>query len=933
MQRMQMIDFLRVFEAAPVPFVVFDVDDYVILAANDVFLATVGAQREDVIGKRFDTAFPVDPTDPRSFENVRQLRASLDHVKETGKPHAVPIQRYAIPARNGKKGEFEERYWSLADSPIHDADGQLRYIVHRLEDVTDIVHFREQRSHDEDESLHAARADRLAAEVMRYAGELRSLNEHLRVAQRVANVGSWQLGIRDESRVWSDEMFRITGISRDKPLTTDALASVLHPADRDAFLEQRKHFMAGNDLPGEFEHRIIRPTDGEVRWVRERVEISFDEDNQPAWLFGTLQDITRDRHAEEQVRESEERFRLVAKAASDTIWDWDLVHDRVWWNEGVREAFGYTPQNIGPSSRSFVERIHPDDRARVQGLLQKAIRGDSDEWSAEYRFRRANGSYADVWMRGYVVARDQTGRAMRMVGGMNDISIAKEREVRLEEQAALLDKAQDAIIVSDIHSLTLFWNKGAERLYGWKTDEIIGRNKRELLEADPAAFDMAMRQLMETGEWSGMLAQKRKDGGLFTVEAVMALVANDAGKPTRILCINTDITERLALEEQLRQSQRLEAVGHLTGGIAHDFNNLLTVILGNAETIADRLPDNPELKNLALMTRDAATRGAELTHGLLAFARRQPLQPKAVDVEALVMRMENFLRRALPENIDIETTAAHDLWNAFVDPAQLESVMLNLALNAKDAMPEGGKLTVETANAELDDDYVARHADAEPGCYVMLAVCDTGTGIPPDILDRVFDPFFTTKEKGRGTGLGLSMAYGFVRQSGGHIRIESGLGQGTTVRVYLPRTRQAGASAAPGRMQEGQRGGGEKILVVEDDELVRMHAESQLEAFGYHVISAPDGPNALDIIRKEEDIDLLFTDVVMSGGMDGPALVEKARQIRPKLKVLYTSGYNESAIVRQGRLDEGVQLLQKPYQRHLLAQKVRDMLSQADGSA
>ncbi|NMF84990.1 ATP-binding protein [Nodosilinea sp. P-1105] len=388
-----------------------------------------------------------------------------------------------------------------------------------------------------------------------------------------------------------------------------------------------------------------------------------------------------------------------------------------------------------------------------------------------------------------------------------------------------------------------------------------------------------------------------------------------------------DVSDRITLEEQLRQSQRLEAVGQLTGGIAHDFNNLLTVILGNAELLVEQLDTTAPLHTLAEMVVNAAQRGAELTQRLLSFARRQALDPKAVDINQLLGRMDALLRRTLGEHIELEWVRGGGLWSALVDPAQLENALLNLCLNARDAMAQGGRLTLETANTRLDQDYADQHAEVQPGQYVMIAVSDTGPGIPPDHLERVFEPFFTTKAKGKGTGLGLSMVYGFIKQSEGHIKIYSELGEGTTVKMYLPRCLNPDQQALS-LTGHATVGGAEVILLVEDDDLVRRYGQEQLRMLGYRVITARDGAQALDIIHQRADIDLLFTDVIMPGGMSGRDLAEAAQLIRPSLKVLYTSGYAENAIVHQGRLDPGVQLLTKPYRRAELAQKIRAVLAE-----
>ncbi|MGK7862801.1 ATP-binding protein [Falsiroseomonas sp. E2-1-a4] len=382
-----------------------------------------------------------------------------------------------------------------------------------------------------------------------------------------------------------------------------------------------------------------------------------------------------------------------------------------------------------------------------------------------------------------------------------------------------------------------------------------------------------------------------------------------------------------ALNRKLLRAQRMEAVGQLTGGMAHDFNNLLTVILGSAELLAERLEHDPDLLQLAETTRMAAERGGELTRSLLAFARRQPLEPRAADLSTEIRRIERLLRRTLGAHVECRFELPAGLPPALVDPSQLEAALLNLMLNARDAMPHGGLLTVEVAEAELDAAYAARNDEVVPGEYLLIAVTDTGQGMTPEVLSQAFEPFFTTKEFGRGSGLGLSMVYGFVRQSQGHVKIYSEPGQGTTVKLYLPRAMSPGAARIPPRPIAPRIGGGtESVLVVEDDDMVRAHVAGELTLLGYTVLSARDGREAMEILRGDALIDVLFTDVVMPGGMSGPQLAVSALLLRPGLRVLYTSGYTENAVVHHGRLDPGVVLLSKPYRRQELAEKLRFVL-------
>jgi signal transduction histidine kinase/CheY-like chemotaxis protein len=395
----------------------------------------------------------------------------------------------------------------------------------------------------------------------------------------------------------------------------------------------------------------------------------------------------------------------------------------------------------------------------------------------------------------------------------------------------------------------------------------------------------------------------------------------------------TQIEEREKVEAALRQAQKMETIGQLTGGVAHDFNNLLTIIMGNLETLNRQLDGKADPVRMRRAT-DFALRGAEraaaLTQSLLAFSRRQPLEPRPIDANKMVANMSDLLRRTLGERIAIQTVQAGGLWPTLADPNQLESAILNLAVNARDAMPQGGNLTIETANAHLDEVYTRTHTDLVPGQYVVIAISDTGIGMTKEVMAQAFEPFFTTKDVGHGTGLGLSQVYGFVKQSGGHVKIYSEVGQGTTVKIYLPRLMGAATEADVGPVQPeipvSRRG--MKVLVVEDDDDVRAHSTGILSELGFTVIEAGNGPAALDLLEKHGDVNLLFTDVGLPGGMNGRQLAEEVRRRRPELKVLFTTGYAKNAIVHDGRLDPGVQLVTKPFTFQSLAAKVTELLDQ-----
>ncbi len=591
--------------------------------------------------------------------------------------------------------------------------------------------------------------------------------------------------------------------------------------------------------------------------------------------------------------------------------------------------------------KSFWEFIDQEDRHTIKSAFS-GLSSAAREASVESRLQTTVGPRWILW-KAYALKFDKAGRWLEAEATGIDISERlkieedlrlsnarlREAEATLQQQAALLDKAHEGMIVRDLDHRIQFWNKGAERIFGWTRDEAIGRAKHELLYDDPSVFHHANQHVFELGEWNGIVEQTRKDGERIKVQANWTLIRDSDGAPQSVFCIVSDVTDRLSLEEQLKQSQRLEAIGQLTGGVAHDFNNLLTVVLGNSEALVERLSDQPALRHLAQITLTVAERGAELTHRLLAFSRRQALEPKSVDANDLLSGMAPLLQRTLPEDIDIAFVPGAELWPAVIDPSQLEAAVLNLCINARDAMPRGGRLFVETENVHLDGEYAGQNADVAAGDYVMVAVSDNGVGIPSANLARVFDPFFTTKEVGKGTGLGLSMVYGFVKQSRGHVKVYSEVGVGTVVKLYLPRS-----DSPPGPVEKHERAladlaGTEKILLVEDDDLVRAHAESVLAALGYRVTVASNGNAALEVMKGDRTFDLLFTDVVMPGGMTGRMLADQAIILAPGIRVLYTSGYTQNSVVHDGRVDEGVLLLSKPYSRLDLAQKVRAALDPA----
>ena len=491
-----------------------------------------------------------------------------------------------------------------------------------------------------------------------------------------------------------------------------------------------------------------------------------------------------------------------------------------------------------------------------------------------------------------------------------------------------------AIYMLDATGNVVNWNPGAQRIKGYTRQDVLGKHFSRFYTDEDRSLGIPTRAL-ETAATSGKFETEgwrvRKDGSRFWASVVINAIHDSQGELLGFAKVTRDLTERRAAEEQFRQAQKMESVGQLTGGVAHDFNNLLTVIIGNLDALQRHLrepgPDIERLKRSADNAMRGARRGESLTQRLLAFSRQQPLEPRPVDIGRLIAGMSDLLRRTLGEQIAIETALTGGLWQVEVDPNQLEIAILNLAVNARDAMPNGGKLTLETANVFLDHAYAAGQSEVVPGQYVQLAISDSGVGMTQEVQAKAFDPFFTTKDVGQGTGLGLSQVYGFVKQSRGHVKIYSEVDEGTTIKIYLPRLHAEHEIESTVEVAAPVRGrASEMILVVEDDEDVRASTTEMLRDLGYTILEAANALNGLKLIENHPEIRLLFTDVGLPGGMNGRQLADEARRRRSKLKVLFASGYARNAIVHDGRLDPGVELVTKPFTQDVLAARVRDIL-------
>lgn len=611
------------------------------------------------------------------------------------------------------------------------------------------------------------------------------------------------------------------------------------------------------------------------------------------------------------------------------------------WSPGAARMLGYTAEEIVGEPYSVFHTL--EERAARGPERALEIATETGGFSTEgWRVRKdASLFWASVAID---AVRDEDGELLGFAKVTRDISERRQSLESLLESESRYRRLVDAVVDYAIFQLDATgyittWNSGAQRIKGYASDEIIGTHFSRFYTADDRKLEVPATTLAEAAEKGRFEAEGwrvRKDGTKFWASVVIDRIEDDAGNLVGFAKVTRDISERKEAQERLNEvqeklaaAQKLEAVGQLSGGIAHDFNNLLMIVIGNLETAerhSQKLSGYANLQRALGHAKRGAQRAAALTSRLLAFSRRQPLDPKTLNLNNFLSTFQDFLQRTLGERIDVQTVGGAGLWEVELDANHLESAIINLAINARDAMPEGGKLTIEVVNVWADEEYSELNPELAPGQYVALSITDTGEGMTPDTLSHAFEPFFTTKEAGQGTGLGLSQVYGFVKQSGGHIKIYSEVGEGTTIKMYFPR-HQGTSSVTPHEPDEpfSQGDTTETILVVEDDADLRTYIVDLLRDLNYRVLSAPSAQAALTILLQDQPINLMITDVVMPG-IDGRELGRRAAQMRSGMGILYMTGYSRNAVVHQGRLDKDVDLLEKPVSQARLALKVRELL-------
>ena len=638
-------------------------------------------------------------------------------------------------------------------------------------------------------------------------------------------------------------------------------------------------------------------------------------------LAESLGAIIQRRHAADQLRESEAQYRLLFSSNPHPMWAYDLETLRfIAVNTAALRHYGYTQEEF--LGMTILDIRPPEDRKAVLEAVA-ALQPDGGI-SGQWRHRKKDGTLLEVEI--YSNGVELNGRRARLVLA-HDITERRRAEEKLSEQAALLDKARDAIFVRDLQHRILYWNQSAAHVYGWSASEIMNRFSPELLYPDPNTFRSAFQALLEKGKWSGELTKRTKSGNDVVMDCRWTLVQNGHEKPPTVLCIETDITERKKLEAQFLRAQRMDSIGTLAGGIAHDLNNVLAPILISVQVLKQDAT-NPETLEMLELLESSAKRGAALISQVLSFARGVEGQRIAVKLPLLLAELHKVLKEVFPRNVEMHLLEEENIWPVIGDPTHLHQVFLNLCVNARDAMPHGGKLTLSAENLVLDETYAAMNPGSKAGTYVLVTVTDTGAGIPPAILDKIFDPFFTTKEPGKGTGLGLSTVIGIIKSHGGFIHVYSEVGKGTEFKIYIPaHTLPAETQTVTAERTSLRHGNGQLILLVDDEQTIRETAGKTLERFGYRVVSANNGAEAIALyVQRQREIALVLTDVSMPI-MDGAALVLALKALNPRVHVVVSSGLPANSEVTRA-LDAGIRsFVPKPYTAEVLLSVIQQELN------
>ena len=875
---------------------------------------------------RYSFPYFVDQYDEANIAPPQLKKSLTDYVRRTGRPLLVDE---TLHRQLEEKGEVElvgtpSPIW--LGVPLKTAHGVVGVVV--VQNYTDAKAYSEK---DLDLMTFVSGHIAMAIERKQAEQELVASRRRTELILNTAGEGIYGLDLNGNTTFINPAAAWMIGWQMEE-LIGKVQHAVLHHSRPDGTPYPREEcpiYAALKD--GSVHHR-----DDEVFWRKDGSSFPVeyistpirDEQGELRGAVITFRDITERRRAEEALRESAATLAEAQRMSHVGSWDWDVVKNQAFCSDEYYRIFGVSLGRFGWSFDKFLNCVHPEDRQRVKQAHGDALAGKK-HYNTEYRIIRPDGSERIISAQGEVRV-DEAGQPTRMVGTVHDITERKRAEEALRQSEAeyrsLIQGAAYGIYRSTTEGKFLDVNPALVAMLGYDSEaELLAANLATEIYWDSAEHAHAIAQHLE--RWDGLEVEwKRKDGTPITVRLSGRVVRDAQGAMAYFEGIAENITEQRLLEAQLRQSQKMEAVGRLAGGVAHDFNNLLMVMRGYTELLLGRLGANDPLRRNVEEIQKAADRATSLTQQLLAFSRKQVMQPKVFDLNAVVSDTEKMLRRLIGEDIELATLFGADLGRVKADPGQIEQVILNLAVNARDAMPQGGKLVLETANVELTQAFARQHPGVTPGPHVMLAMSDTGVGMDAETQARIFEPFFTTKEKGKGTGLGLATVYGIVKQSGGYIWVYSEAGQGTTFEIYLPRVEDAVTADQEEQVASQSPSGSETVLVVEDEAPVRKLAREFLENSGYTVLEAEDPVEAIKLSdRHQGPIHLMVTDVVMPK-MSGHELAQQMASVRPEMKVLYVSGYTDDALGQYGVLTQDSFFLQKPFSLDTLARKMRTLL-------
>ncbi|MBH8562911.1 PAS domain S-box protein [Nostoc sp. CENA67] len=670
---------------------------------------------------------------------------------------------------------------------------------------------------------------------------------------------------------------------RDQP---NSWLDAVHPEDRDRIMEKLEQQRQGQAT--DTEYRILRP-DGSIRWIWDRGFVMQDEQGEIYSYGGVAEDITERKQAEDSLRQSEERLSLALEAGNIGVWDWNLLTNESVWSANIRPMLGFSS---GPplAYEEFLNLIHPEDLESMLECVADTIKQGTRP-PFNYRVIWPDGSIHWLSVKGQVYY-NELSEPIRMIGTTRDITDRKQAEQKIKEQAALLDITTDAILLRNLQSQILFWNKGAERLYGWQVEEVMGKDALEILYKETCPqLETALKTVTESGLWQGELNKVTKSGKEIIVESRWSLMRDAAGEPQSILIVDTDITQKKQLEEQFFRGQRLESLGTLAGGIAHDLNNILTPILAASQLIQVKFANDQErCQHLLTIVENNAKRGAALVKQVLSFARGFKGERTIVQIKHLISEITQIAKQTFPKSIEFAIALPEDLWTISGDITQLHQVLMNLVVNARDAMPDGGTIKISTENMFIDEAYARMNLDAKVGHYVVITVADTGIGMPPEILDRIFEPFFTTKEIGTGTGLGLSTMLGIIKSHDGFVSVSSQVGKGSQFKLFLPAVQATQAMNA--EETEPPRGNGELILVVDDEVQIREITTIILEDYNYKALTASNGIEAIALYAQyKHEISVVLMDMMMPE-MDGMTAIRTLQKMNPQVQIIACSGFN-----------------------------------------